>query len=150
DVLVRLDAFPDKPLLGSVAEVMPIAVQGNGMAQDVRVYLAVVKIEQGFDGLRPGLSAEVDFHIETLPKVTRVPVQAVREVAGRTFVAVPVRQPKDAPPDAPRWRWVAVKLGSSNPAHAQVVSGLKPGDKVLAHPEELPAPRIGKDTAVAQ
>jgi len=150
EVVVRLDAFPDRPMIGTVAEVMPISVQGNGMAQDVRVYFAVVKIEQGFDDLRPGLSAEVDFHVETLPKVTRVPVQAVREVAGRSFVAVPVPQPPDAAPDAPRWRWVPVKLGPSTPAYAQVVSGLNPGDKVLAHPEELPAPRPGKDTAVAQ
>jgi multidrug resistance efflux pump len=150
EVLVRLDAFPERPLRGQVAEVMPISVQGNGVAQDVRVYFAVVRIEQGFDDLRPGLSAEVDFHVGTLPKVTRVPVQAVREVAGRAFVAVPVPRKPDDASDAPRWRWAAVKLGPSNEAYAQVLDGLKPGDKVLAHPEDLPSPQPGKATAVAQ
>jgi multidrug resistance efflux pump len=150
EALIRLDAFPDQPLKGMVSEVMPIAVQGNGMAQDVRIYYAVVKIAEGFEGLRPGLSAEVDFHIGTLSDVTRVPVQAIREVAGQTFVAVPVIRSPDAPRDAPRWRWVQVKLGPSNEAYAQVLDGLKPGEKVLAHPEALPAPRPAKASALAR
>ncbi|MDR3635207.1 MAG: efflux RND transporter periplasmic adaptor subunit, partial [Isosphaeraceae bacterium] len=148
--IVRLDAFPDRPMRGTVAEVMPISVQGNGAAQDVRIYYAVVRIEQGFDDLRPGLSAAVDFHIDTLQNVSRVPVQAIREVAGHTFVAVPVPRKPDDPHDAPRWRWVSVKLGPSNEGFAQVLDGLKPGDKVLARPEDLPAPSVGKTTAVAQ
>lgn len=150
EVLVRLDAFPDRPMRGKVAEVMPISVQGNGMAQDVRIYYAVVKIEQGYDDLRPGLSAEVDFHVGTLPRVARVPVQSVRDVSGRTFVAVPIPRKPDDARDAPRWRWVAVKLGRSNEAFAQVLEGLKPGDKVLAHPEDLPTPSLRSATAVAQ
>jgi hypothetical protein len=41
----------------------------------------------------------------------------------------------------PSWRWQPVVLGVSNRTYFEVVQGLKPGEKVFAHPESLPAPR---------
>ncbi|MGE5294334.1 MAG: efflux RND transporter periplasmic adaptor subunit, partial [Solirubrobacterales bacterium] len=136
--LIRVDAFPDRPLRGIVSEVTPIPAP-NGAVSDVRIYFAVVRIEGGFDELRPGLSAEVDFHIETRRDVTRVPLQAIREVDGRSFAAVQIKtsNPSDS---RPSWRWVPVKLGLSDDSHAEVLSGLQPGDQVIANPEALPAP----------
>src|SRR5262249_30098230 len=52
---IRVDAFPDRILRGTVGEVTAIPAAANRMS-DVKIYFATVTIQQGFDGLRPGLS----------------------------------------------------------------------------------------------
>ncbi len=133
---VRVDAFPDRPMYGTVSEVTAISAPANGPFSDVKIYYATVKIEQGFDGLRPGLSAEVDFHVATRRNVTRVPVQALRKVGGQSFVAL-----RTQAENGRSWKWVPVTLGMTNSMFAEVVTGLKPGDRVVATPDDLPAPQ---------
>src|SRR5262249_9109781 len=72
DAQIHVDAYPERPLRGRVAEVTPINTPLN--ASDVRIYYANVDIVEGFDELRPGLSAEVIFKIDTRHNVTRIPV----------------------------------------------------------------------------
>lgn len=138
-VLIRIDAFPDKPLLGTVAEITPIPAPSNMANMDVHVYYVMVNIDSGgFEGLRPGLSTEVDFHVDTHKAVTRVPVQAVRWVRDEPFVAVAT-----STGNGMSWQWKQVKLGLTDPMRAEVVSGLNPGDRVIAQPESLPPPNPG-------
>jgi multidrug resistance efflux pump len=144
---IVVDAFPDRPMWGTVSEITGIPAPASAAA-DVRIYYAVVKIEGGgFSDLRPGLSAEVTFVIDKEPRVaTRVPLQAVRWVDGKPFVAV-VSSPA-AKPDSARkelsWQWQSVVLGASDTTRFEVVSGLKPGEKVIAQPELLPPPPSAK------
>jgi len=140
---IRIDAFPTRPLMGTVSEVTPIPAPSNGPMSDVRVYFAMVEIDAGgFDELRPGLSAEVSFLVAAPRKVTRVPLQAVRYVGNTPYVAVSTGRPQpDGGPAKPSWQWRSLALGQSDPAYAEVVSGLKPGDRVVARPHLLPAPR---------
>jgi HlyD family secretion protein len=136
---ILLDAFPGRPLMGTVDEVTPIPAPANGPFSDVRVYFAMVNIDKGgFDELRPGLSAEVSFLIEEPRKVTRVPLQALRWIDAKPFVAV---TSNGLGSETPSWQWRNVALGQTDPSYAEVVSGLKPGDRVMARPELLPAPR---------
>jgi multidrug resistance efflux pump len=137
---ILIDAFPDQPLMGTVSEVTPIPAPANGPVSDVRVYYATVNIDGGgFDGLRPGLSAEVTFLVENRRKVTRVPLEAIRWVNNKPFAAVSTGAPGSV--GTPNWQWRSVSVGLTNPSFAEVVSGLKPGDRVLARPDLLPAPR---------
>ena len=46
-----------------VAEVTPIPAPSNGPGSDIRVYYAMVDIENGFSSLRPGMSAEISFSL---------------------------------------------------------------------------------------
>ncbi len=132
---IRVDAFPDRPLAGTVTEVTLIPAP-NGMASDIRVYFANVTIDSGgFEGLRPGLSAEVSFFVDARPDVTRVPVQAIRWAEGTPYVAITTS------PDRARWRWQPLEIGLMNESYAEVREGVKAGDKVVAHPEGLAAPR---------
>ncbi len=85
-VIVKVDAFPERPLHGTVGEITAINTPLN--ASDVRIYYANVEIDQGFDDLRPGLSAEVVVHVDSRPGVTRVPVESVRWVGDKAYVAV--------------------------------------------------------------
>jgi multidrug resistance efflux pump len=142
---VIIDAFPDRPLLGTVTEITPIPAPASAASSDVRVYYAVVKLDNGgFAELRPGLSAEVTFLIDSKPSVTRLPLQAVLWANEKSYVAVVSNSPQkpDSAKNGPPWRWQPVELGkASNAKYVEVISGVKPGDKVGANPETLTPPR---------
>jgi multidrug efflux pump subunit AcrA (membrane-fusion protein) len=134
--LIRVDAFHDRPLHGTVAEVTPINTPLNG--SDVRVYYANVEIREGFDDLRPGLSAEVTFDIDSRRGVTRVPIESIRWVGEQAYVARYDRAGAEAGEQS--WRWRPVELGLSDAQLAEVVSGVQPGDRVVQSARLLPAP----------
>lgn len=138
---ILVDAFPDRPMMGTVEAVTPIPAPSNRSGQDVRVYYATVEIDSGgFDDLRPGLSAEVTFLVNQPRTVTRVPLQAVRWFHEVPFAAV-------ADPGAPTYRWRRLTVGQSDTRYFEVVAGLASGDRVIARPDLLDAPAR---TAVAE
>ena len=137
--MVKIDAFPDRELRGVVAEVTAISSPVNGPFSDVRVYYAIVNIEEGFDDLRPGLTAEVFFKSSSRSGITRIPVQAVRLIDGKTYVAL--HQQATGKPEAAPWRWKRVELGSHRP-------GLRRGD--LRPQDGRPSGRRSPHTARAR
>ena len=140
EAIIRVDAFPERPLHGTVAEVTAISTPLNGPFSDVRIYYATVNIKEGgFADLRPGLTAEVLFKSSAKVGVTRVPLQAVRAIDGKHYVAVhEPTQGREA--GKASWRWKRIELGLSDPDFVEVVSGVKRGDRVVANPQKLPIP----------
>jgi hypothetical protein len=134
---VVVDAFPERPLKGRVRDVTAINTPLN--ASDVRVYYANVDITEGFADLRPGLSAEVVFLVDSRHNVTRIPLDTIKWVQERGFVAVYDPTSTDS---SKKWRWKEVRLGLSNLNYAEVLSGVEPGDRVLASPRDLPLPTL--------
>ena len=136
---IKVDAFPGKVLAGTVNEITPIPAP-LGRFSDVRVYFANVDLDgSGFEGLLPGLTAEVTFLVDSTPKAVRVPIQSVRWVGDRPYAAVAARLGQET-----RWDWRPIKLGRINEAYGEVLQGLAPGEKVVARPEDLPLP-AGED-----
>src|SRR5208283_103377 len=136
--LIKVDAFPDRLMQGTVAEITAISTPVNGPFSDVRIYFAMVKIDQGNDDLRPGLSAEVFLKCDSHTNVTRVPIQAVRSIDGKHYVALHQPSPQDEQNSS--WKWKRVELGISAPDFVEVVSGVKRGERVVANSLALPAP----------
>jgi multidrug resistance efflux pump len=154
-VLIRVDAFPDQPLQGTLTEITPIPAPGN-RASDIRVYTAVVKIATGgFEDLRPGLSAEITIRVGGKRRVTRVPLQAIRWAGSQAFAAIETN-PDPNSPSGLSWRWNPITIGMSDTGYAEVINGLKPGDRVIANAGALPRPRLvparspSKDVARAE
>ena len=110
----------------------------NGPFSDVRIYFATVNIEEGFANLRPGFTAKVLFRTNVKNNVPRLPVQAVRPIDGKHYVAVHQANPSANPQNA--WQWKRVELGLSDPDYVEIVSGVKQGERVLADPRTLPLP----------
>lgn len=138
---VRIDAFPDRAFPGRVTDVQPIPAPAHGPMSDVRVYHATIDIDtKGLDALRPGLSAEVEFQVEARRQVARVPLEALRWVDDQAFVAL-----ANDPASGSSWRWRPVILGLSDTSHAEIITGLEPGDRVIEHPDELPAPKLYRE-----
>ncbi len=137
--IITVDAFRERPLKGVVREVTPISVAVQ--QTDVRIYSANVEITQGFDALRPGLSAEIMVEIESRKDVTRVPIESIRWVGGKGYVALD--DPSRGQTGENSWRWQPIEIGLSDPDYAEVLNGLKVGDRIVARPGNLlppPAP----------
>lgn len=133
---IVVDAFHNQPLKGRVRDVTAINTPLN--ASDVRVYYANVDISQGFADLRPGLSAEVVFLVDSRRNVTRVPLDAIRWIHERGYVAVYDPAASDA---NQKVHWKEVRVGLSNLVYAEILSGVEPGDRLVASPRELDLPR---------
>ncbi len=141
--LVRVDAFPGRLLHGKVTKVTVIPTPANGPFSDVKVYFAMVEIEQGFEGLRTGMSAKVDFLIDRREDVVRVPVRSIRWFDGEPFVALPGPEGRHS--------WKHIKLGLMNTGFAEVLAGLRPLDRVVADPGTLDPPdRSEREAAKAE
>ncbi len=146
-VLIEIEAYPGRPLRGVVSEVMPISIPL--LLSDVRIYFANVDILDSFDDLRPGLSARLIFQVESRRSVTRVPVESIRWVNERPYVALYDRSA--AQEGGQPWRWQPIQIGLSDLSFAEVLGGLKVGDRVVSQPDSLPppGPEIQRPTTVA-
>lgn len=81
---VHLNALPDTTFEGTVAELAQEGTASNGVAAyDVTIALSNI------DGIIAGMSGQADIIIESKQDVVVVPVDAVVELRGATFVRVP-------------------------------------------------------------
>jgi RND family efflux transporter MFP subunit len=127
---IRVDAFADKELMGTVTKVNPLPDTASFFSSDVKVYTTLVSIDdpKGLTGLRPGMTAQVEILVAQLDSVLSVPVQAVLEFKGKDHVAV--KKGDD-------FEWRDVTLGTSNDKLVEVTKGLKPGERVALSPLAL-------------
>ena len=126
---VRIDAFPDELYSGSVKQVAVLPDQGNWFDTETKVYATTVVIDEKVKNLKPGMTAVVEIHVQSLPDVLTVPVQAVVSRGSE------------------RWCYVAAKaggvdrreieLGPTNDRHVQVTKGIREGDRVVLNPISL-------------
>ncbi len=125
---ILVDALPEKEYHGRVAEV---GNKGFSRTQqpDVTFFNVEILLDDPDEDLRPGMSvrAEIDTAVHT--DVLVVPIQAVveRDVKDEetdvVFVVVDGKAVQRA-----------VKTGISDATQVEVVSGVKPGDKVITGP----------------
>ena len=132
-VTFTVDAFPDDTFQGVVTQVR----QQAATESNVVTYEVVISAPNEDLKLKPGLTANVTIYTLELKDVLALPNKALRfnpsEAMlneGETIVPVEART-KVWTKQGPELRAVAVELGTTNGTLTQVVSGLKPGDKVI-------------------
>jgi RND family efflux transporter MFP subunit len=123
---IRVDAFPQQPLTGTVDSVAPLPDPNSFFSSDVKVYTTLISIDDGIDALRPGMTAQVEILITQLESVMSIPVQAVLQFKGKDHVYV-------AKADG-TWARREIKLGVSNDKLIEVREGLNEGDEVALSP----------------
>jgi len=138
---VQVDAFPDLELRGRVTKVNDYPEDSRW--SNTKEYLATVEILDDIVGLRPGMTAEARIHVESVPDVLQVPVQAVVEQGGHHYCLV--RNGKELTPRA-------VKIGFANDKYVVIKNGLKEDELVAVNarnlwsqieaPDILPVPDI--------
>jgi len=119
EVSITVDAIPNKVFTGTVKFISPFGVaSGNVIKFAVTIQLDPTDVE-----LRGGLSATADISIYSAKNVLLVPVSVIANTPEGPVVAV-INQATGQPEYKP------VTLGQQNLQYAEVLSGLKEGDKV--------------------
>lgn len=119
---IRLDAFPDIELYGTVDKVNEFPVPNSFFGSSVKEYETVVQIGDSPPGLRPGLTAEVRICVEHLADVLTLPVQAVFEHGNKYYCVTR---------DGERWAARLIELGSTNDKLVVIRQGLGEGEQVV-------------------
>jgi hypothetical protein len=139
---IRLDAFPDLRLPGTVEEVNEYPEPTSWFMGTNKEYGTTVTIDEAPPGLRPGLTAEVRILVERQNDVLMLPVLAVFQHGRKFYCIVPTEQGLQ-----PR----EVKLGSSNDKVVIILEGVKEGDKVVMNAgavrDEVELPEIKQPAA---
>jgi len=115
---IHLVAYPDRVLKGRIGNILPIV--------DPNIRTAKVRLEVENPGLmRVGMFVTATFHGEARERRATVPATAILHLHDREWVYAPLGNG--------RFRRQEVVAGSILPGNMQeVVSGLKPGDRVVA------------------
>jgi HlyD family secretion protein len=86
-------------------------------------YPVDITLDKTPPGLKPGLSASVDIHLETLRDALAVPLPTIYSTGTDSYVFA--KRASGSP--EPR----KVKVGKTNETHAQILSGIDPGTEVV-------------------
>ncbi|QEH33126.1 Cobalt-zinc-cadmium resistance protein CzcB [Aquisphaera giovannonii] len=125
---IRVDAFADMELEGTVQEVAPLPDPSSFFSSDIKVYTTKVRIENPLPGLRPGMNAEVTILVDRKENVLSVPVQAILEYGGKDHLMV--RTPAG-------FERREIELGVTNDKFVEVTKGLTNGTVVALNPTVL-------------
>jgi HlyD family secretion protein len=122
-VEIRSDSYPDQVFSGQVRLIAPRAVQENNITS----FRVKVALQTGSDNLKAGMNAKLAFVGEPMKNALVVPLAAV------------VTQPDGAQgvwrlngEQAPQFQ--VVRLGSQSGSQAQILEGLKAGDRIFLTP----------------
>ena len=123
---IRVDAFGDQVLTGTVTEVRPLPDPNSFFSSDVKNYTTFVSIDKANRALRPGMNAAVEILVTELPDVLSVPQQAIVEFQGKTYVYVVHADGRNERRD--------ITTGLNNEKSIEIKQGLKEGEDVALNP----------------
>ena len=133
-VLVRVEAYPDLRLTGTVTLVGTLA-QEEKERRGTKFFSVRVQVNESEPRLRPGMTARVEIEVEERKQALFVPLEAVFERDGRSVVY----------PEGRRPRAREVVVGPSNADFVVIEKGLARGERVLLRDPGRGAP----DTSLA-
>lgn len=122
--IVTLDAFPEAELVGEVTDIAPVASVQSGVV----LYPVTVQLSPVEEGIRAGMTADVEIVSASRSDALIVPLRAIQSEDGRSYVW---RRSADG------FEKVAVTLGMVTETQVEITGGLSEGDvvSVVAIPE---------------
>jgi hypothetical protein len=127
---ITLDAFSDLRLEGVVKQVDEFPLPPGWSSGNIKQYATYVDLVDPPPGIRPGLTANVEIHVDQIPDAIAVPVHALYEHKGEYYCLVKTDEGVEA-------RWV--DIGTSNDKQVVVKSGLSVDDNILENPDAFVA-----------
>jgi multidrug efflux pump subunit AcrA (membrane-fusion protein) len=133
-VMISVDAVSDKKFAGTVSFISPYGSKGTG---SVVKFVVTIKLDDTTDveKLKGGLTATADIIISSVEKALLVPLSAVTTTSEGSFVTIV----NEATGQQEKRQ---VTLGSQSSQFAEVLSGLKEGDKVVIQEKVTGAPVV--------
>lgn len=129
---ISVDAVPNKTFTGKVSFISPF---GTPNTSNVVKFPVTIQLDPTDVALKGGLTATADIAISGAANVLLVPLSAVTTTSAGSFVTV-----VDEATGKQEKR--EVTLGSQNLQFAEVLSGLKEGDKVIGQEKITGAPVV--------
>lgn len=118
----------DREFQGTVTSISNQPEATNFFAANVKEYSTIVKIDGNPQGLRPGMTAEVEILVEHLTDVLSLPVAAVVEQGGTFFAWVRTPEGIERRP---------LVLEISNQKFIEVKDGVVEGEQVVLNPRAM-------------
>lgn len=129
EVTVRVDAYPDLTLHGTVELIGTLAEKEEGLNAVSKFFNLYITIKESDLRLRPGMTARAELLVDKLKNVLHVPLEAVHLKDG-AYVCYVLSN------DTVSVRTVA--LGNSNDEFVAIEGGLKEGERVcLTEPTKM-------------
>ncbi|MEO1526230.1 MAG: hypothetical protein AAFX06_12390 [Planctomycetota bacterium] len=119
--------LPDRTLEANVSEVASVTRPAGWWTGNVVKYDTIIELPTD-DGLKPGMSAEIEVILATHSDVLLIPVAAVVETEEGVFCWVQ----GEADPQKR-----LIELGDSNDVFIEVLAGLNEGEEVILNPTAL-------------
>ncbi|HMP78814.1 MAG TPA: efflux RND transporter periplasmic adaptor subunit [Pirellulaceae bacterium] len=117
---IRVDAFPDIQLKGTVKFVAELAASSFFDAKKYEVLVHIDQFPEGMN-LKPGMTAQVEIMAGRYSDVLAVPISAVTEHFGQTYV---YRM------EGGSFKRQLVEIGRTTHAFVEIVEGIKDQDRV--------------------
>jgi HlyD family secretion protein len=149
DVTFTVDSYPDKVFKAKVRQVRQAPVE----TQNVVSYLVIIDVDNIAGQLLPGMTANVDIITELKPNVTRVPTASLRFRPRPSDLPESEKNKDDKPePDKKEKPQPILFIASTDPykpvartvttgiqgdEYTEILTGLKPGEKVLIRSKSL-------------
>ncbi len=119
---ISVEAFRDRTFTGRVTKISPLGVEKD----NVTTFEVRVSIQNDRGELRPNMSANAEIVLQEKHHVLLIPEQAlIYDSARNCYVEVPDPRARDGR------RRVPVRVGLTNGVKAEVIAGLRPGDRVI-------------------
>lgn len=119
--------LPDRTLKATVSEVASVTRPAGWWTGNVVKYDTVIKLPEN-EGLKPGMSAEIEVVLAVHENVLLIPVAAVMETEDGNFCWI-----KRGTETLKK----AIQLGDSNDVFIEVLGGVSEGDEVILNPAAL-------------
>ena len=137
---IRVDAFPDQLFYGIVHEVAVVPASSGWFSSGVKTYDCVVRIDGEVTGLKPGMTAVVEIHVDRLKDVLTVPVQAVVQRNRDNWCYVQTKRGVEKR---------LLKLGRSNDKFVQIQEGVANGERVVLNPMAILEKTDGQEKEIS-
>jgi HlyD family secretion protein len=133
---VRVDAFPDEPIKGTVTEVGSSALEKLTVAEESKDFKVVVTLEDPPENLKPGLSASADIITARKDNVLAIPISALalREKEGESTTIEPEQEEGVYVVQESRVRFTPIQKGIMGELKIEIISGLEEGQEVVIGP----------------
>jgi RND family efflux transporter MFP subunit len=130
--MISVDAVPNKTFTGTVSFISPY---GTADTNNVVKFPVTIKLDPTDVALKGSLTATADISIYSVENVLLVPLSAVTTTSEGTFVTIV----NEATGQQEKRQ---VTIGNKNLQFAEVLSGLKEGDKVIVEEKVTGAPVV--------
>ena len=130
-VAITVDAYPGEQFSGKIRRISPIVSGGKLETRTADVW---IYFDKKYSKIKPGMSADVEILVATLPSVLSVPSQAVIEREGKKQVfVVNGKNIKSGAIAVAKLK--PIEIGETNWTFTQVTKGLGEGEFVITTPE---------------